>query len=209
MHPSRVHMMNQILTTETQTHVNKAVQRCRPSVLQSMMQEKLEMQMQMEMEMEVQMQMEMKMEMQMQMAMEMHMQMKMQMQVNVKRSCEWMQQQQRAVQCSRLSCAAAVWFGRHLLAAAPHCRPPDRCGGEGGGEGDGGEGGEPGGRVIGCQDWWVTLGVGGGGVTRLSLGCHQLHVLLLPRLLLLIPPSFPSHSGHSILLTPSHSPQAA
>ena len=49
------------------------------------------------------------------------------------------QQQQRAVQCSRLSCAAAVWFGRHLLAAAPHCRPPDRCGGEGGGEGDGGE----------------------------------------------------------------------
>ena len=56
--------------------------------------------------------------------------------------------------------------------------------------------------MIGCQDWWVTLGVGGGGVTRLSLGCHQLHVLLLPRLLLLIPPPLPSHSGHSILLTP-------
>ena len=34
-------------------------------------------------------------------------------------SFKWMQQQQRAVQCSRLSCAAAVWFGRHLLAAAP------------------------------------------------------------------------------------------
>ena len=43
--------------------------------------------------------------------------------------------------------------------------------------------------MIGCQDWWVTLGVCGGGVTRLSLGCHQLHVLLLPRLLLIIPPS--------------------
>jgi len=44
---------------------------------------------------------------------------------------------------------------------------------------------------------------------QVSLGCHQPHVLLLPRFLLLIPqppPSIPSHTNHSILLALSLSP---